>query len=713
MIDQLLLPSIRHDIKLLETTPAEDGSKQWLIYDSIQNRYFTIGIDTFEILHHWQDNLTYEAFLQYLKSHDYETDIESIHTLVSFLQGNNLVKTITFNDTKQLLLKKQQMKQSWWKWLIHNYLFVKIPLFKPDKWLTKNYHRISFMYSDLWQYFLIIIGLIGLINVLKEFEIFKSTFLYFFSIEGFFYYAISLIFVKSIHELSHAFTAKRNGCKIPSIGVAFLVMMPVLYTDTTNAYQLTSKKKRLDIALAGIKAEVYLAMIATFAWSFLDPGPLKSIAFTTATTSLIASLLINISPFMRFDGYYALSDMTDTKNLQPRSFAYTKWFLRKYLIGIQEESPELILGQKKNFFIFYALSTWLYRLILFIGIALLVYYFAFKVLGIILFLIEIFWFILLPIFSEFKVWFLKRRLININKNNISFLFAIAAVTALFFIPWYSKIHLPAIIMPLEYVDIYATKSAVIEKIYVEDKDTVAKNDILLQLNSTEIDLRILQLKNELDSLRSNLNLIAGNKKIRLKRFAIEQSINKTKNELEGLYKAKKTLIVRAPFDGKVKFEIKPQIGQWVNKQEPIFSVYNPKTISIIAFCKEDEIKRLNHNDKALFIANNGEMRTMSSSIQTISNTSSSIIMYPELSSVYDGKIATRQTNINNQTNLISEYAYFKVIASFDENNTEKLNLQNSIKFRLTGDLIVHGKSESFYDKIRNEAVRFLVKESGF
>ena len=70
MIDQLLLPSIRHDIKLLETTPAEDGSKQWLIYDSIQNRYFTIGIDTFEILHHWQDNLTYEAFLQYLKSHD-------------------------------------------------------------------------------------------------------------------------------------------------------------------------------------------------------------------------------------------------------------------------------------------------------------------------------------------------------------------------------------------------------------------------------------------------------------------------------------------------------------------------------------------------------------------------------------------------------------------------------------------------------------------
>ena len=43
---------------------------------------------------------------------------------------------------------------------------------------------------------------------------------------------------------------------------------------------------------------------------------------------------------------------------------------------------------------------------LFIGIALLVYHLAFKVLGIILFAIEIYWFIMLPIIKEVKNWYM-------------------------------------------------------------------------------------------------------------------------------------------------------------------------------------------------------------------------------------------------------------------------------------------------------------------
>ncbi len=174
--------------------------------------------------------------------------------------------------------------------------------------------------------------------------------MYLFSKEGILYYGISLIFVKSLHELGHAFTAKRYGCKIPSMGIAFLVMFPVLYTDSTNAYALKSKYKRLKIAIAGMKVEIYLALLATFLWSFLPEGPLKSIAFIIATTSWITSLLVNISPFLRFDGYYVLSDWTNTKNLQPRSFATTKWFIRKYILGLEEDEPENLSTSKKRFF---------------------------------------------------------------------------------------------------------------------------------------------------------------------------------------------------------------------------------------------------------------------------------------------------------------------------------------------------------------------------
>lgn len=280
----------------------------------------------------------------------------------------------------------RKSKQNIFKWLIHNYLFIRIPLLKPDKWLEDNKNRINFLYSKLWQNIVLVLGFIGIVFVLRDWENFISTFMYLFSKEGFFYYFLSLVFVKSMHELGHAFTAKRLGCKVPTMGVAFLVLFPVLYTDTTSAWKLKSKYQRLQIVLGGIKVELYLALIATFLWSFAPIGIFKSILFIIATTSWISSLLINISPFLRFDGYYILSDITDSKNLQPRSFAMAKWFIRKNILGLEEEKPEILVKEKENFFIIYAILTWIYRLFLFLGIALLVYYFAFKVLGIILFL---------------------------------------------------------------------------------------------------------------------------------------------------------------------------------------------------------------------------------------------------------------------------------------------------------------------------------------
>ena len=39
---KVILPKIRDDLKLLETSIAEDGSKRWLLFDPIQNKYFDI-----------------------------------------------------------------------------------------------------------------------------------------------------------------------------------------------------------------------------------------------------------------------------------------------------------------------------------------------------------------------------------------------------------------------------------------------------------------------------------------------------------------------------------------------------------------------------------------------------------------------------------------------------------------------------------------------
>ncbi|WNL33775.1 HlyD family efflux transporter periplasmic adaptor subunit [Arcobacter cryaerophilus gv. pseudocryaerophilus] len=700
---KVILPKIRDDLKLLETSVAEDGSKRWLLFDPIQNKYFNIGIDAFDLISNWQSDIELEEFIKILEQKDYEIDTESLQTFVDFLINNNLIVCEDLKYTNRMKNIQKQSKQNIFKWLIHNYLFIRIPLVKPDYWLEKNKKKVDFLYSNLWQNIVLFLGFIGIVFVLRDWENFISTFMYLFSKEGFFYYFLSLVFVKSLHELGHAFTAKRLGCKVPTMGVAFLVLFPVLYTDTTNAWKLKSKYQRLKIVVAGIKVELYLALIATFLWSFAPEGIFKSILFIIATTSWISSLLINISPFLRFDGYYALSDMTDSKNLQPRSFAMARWFIRKNILGLNEQKPEFLTKKKENFFIIYAILTWIYRFFLFLGIALLVYYFAFKVLGIILFLVEIIWFILLPVYKELKIWWSKRENVSLNKRNISSLTFIFVFLLLIFIPWNSSIKMPAIIETQNYFEFYPAEDAYIEKIYFSNAQIVKKDDLLLKIKSPMIEHKIEQVLKELEQIKLEINKQAGFKENLNRRFVLEENLLKKENELEGLQKVKEKFEVRASFNGKIYFTNSFKQNQWISKKEPVFVLYDNLNYKIVGFCNENDFKLLKQNSEAKFIFSSGDTKDIKTTVKTISKVSIPYLEYIELSSDFSGDIATRQ-DLNKQ--LKTEQAYYKILINLEDKDLNFIT-------RNQGVLVTQGEYSSIISKLYKKIISVIIRESSF
>jgi hypothetical protein len=59
-----------------------------------------------------------------------------------------------------------------------------------------------------------------------------------------------------------------------------------------------------------------------------------------ATTTWVMTLAINASPFMRFDGYFVVSDALDFPNLHERGTACAKWFLRTKFFGLPIRMPE-------------------------------------------------------------------------------------------------------------------------------------------------------------------------------------------------------------------------------------------------------------------------------------------------------------------------------------------------------------------------------------
>ena len=104
--------------------------------------------------------------------------------------------------------------------------------------------------------------------------------------------------------------------------MAFLVLWPMLYTDTSESWRLSNPRQRLAIASCRDHSPNWMiAGLATLGWALTQPSPIAKAFFYLATTSWILSLALNASPFMRFDGYFILSDWLDFPNLHERSGA--------------------------------------------------------------------------------------------------------------------------------------------------------------------------------------------------------------------------------------------------------------------------------------------------------------------------------------------------------------------------------------------------------
>ena len=92
---------------------------------------------------------------------------------------------------------------------------------------------------------------------------------------------------------------------------------------------------------AGIITELTIAVWATSAGFGCRRGGCVRLPPVVITT-WISTLLINASPFMRFDGYFILSDALGVVNLHERCFDYARWHLRRVLFGLPDAPPEYL-----------------------------------------------------------------------------------------------------------------------------------------------------------------------------------------------------------------------------------------------------------------------------------------------------------------------------------------------------------------------------------
>ena len=700
---EAVLPPLREDLRLIAGASAADGSPTWVIVDPVRGKYFQIGWAAYQILSRWSGRSAGAVLSQIHADTTCRATTQDIDDLLRFLYRNHLMREPAQGGYRAYAAQAEAVRPQWLMWLVHHYLFFQIPLVRPDRFLRATLPFVEWLFSKSVAWIIALIGLAGVYLVSRQWDVFTATFLHFFTPRGLALYALSLAIVKVFHELGHAYTATRYGCRVPTLGIAMLVMVPMLYSDTSDAWKLTSRRQRAAIGAAGMIVECALAALAIFAWNFLDDGMARSLVFIVATTSLMVGAAINLSPLMRFDGYFVLSDWLGIPNLHERAFAFGRWQLRRLLLGLDRPMPVPASATQRRFLVYFAWGVWVYRFMLFLGIALMVYHYFFKLLGLILFGIEIGWFIVLPIVGELKIWWTLRGALRERGRAWVSVGILASLIAVLFIPWSDRIHLPAVLEAIPHATIYAPAAGKIVELPVKQGQLVQAGDslVILEAPSLEKDIALAHKRIEVERLRAERQSV-DREKLAKTQVTLE-TLRTRLSELEGLMKKQQILHLTAPIAGLVTDRTEAlHVGQWINKELPLAYVVDPQGEELHALVEETKVKYLQVGQSARFIPDDAERPSLAAQVVEIRDIDERRFTLPDLLSIYGGDGPVREEA---KRRLKPDTSVYRVTRHLVE-SPPRWNQA------VRGTVLVQGPRSSFAQRVWEQSARIFIRESG-
>ncbi len=329
--------TLREDLEF--SLQQYDGRLCYLIEDKSQSRFHRLGLAeyAFVTLLDGTTNIREAVALTASQLGEESLAERDAATICRWLVDNQLAHTEASRSAERLAesaRKTQQRKRA--EWL--NPLVLRVPLLRPDRWLTRLEARVGWLFGRTG--FLLWLSLIGVAvrqllasgeNVLADKSILASSNLVWMS--------LSWALLKLIHELAHGVACKRFGGDVREAGLVFIVGAPVPYVDVTSTWRLRSKWQRMFVSAAGMYAELFVAAVAAILFVHTDNPIVRTHARNIMLAGSILTLFFNANPLMRFDGYYILSDALEIPNLSGLGQQFLQHLGNRFALGLPSRLP--------------------------------------------------------------------------------------------------------------------------------------------------------------------------------------------------------------------------------------------------------------------------------------------------------------------------------------------------------------------------------------
>jgi len=598
-----------------------EGRSYYVIKDPVSLRYYRLKENEHFLLQFMDGKRTLNDAQKAYEAH-YRPDrlrLEDLEAFAQQLMRAGLVQNDSPAAGKQLIERRQKRQRQEWIQKATNLLYIKIPVFDPDRLLR-------WMLTFLWwiftpAFFIASLALVSAAGMLvaTNFDMFLSklpNYYEFFSFKTAAYLWLALGVVKVIHEFGHGLSCRYYGGEVHEMGFLLLCFSPALYCNVTDAWTLPNKWHRIIISAAGIYVELVIAAISTFIWWYTPNQPfIHNLSLSLMVVCSVSTVVFNGNPLMRYDGYYVLADWMEIPNLRERANRLISNWFSSTCLGIEVPPEQYMELGRKAMFVSYAIVSYIYRWIVTFGILFFLYNllkpYKLEVVSQALTIASMLSMIGWPIFNVGKNIYRRGRVPDMKSHRVMittcvFLFA-AAIFFLVPMP-VSRLRSQALLMPQQEHSrkLFATYPGILSKLNFKPGQTVRSGEELAVFHNREVDAKIAQARAELEAGEKYLSILQIQRARAINpsdRDKIDETIAKTNrqvelghvevNALNQIIKEKLTL--KAPIDGIIAEAPKiTDIGRQFQEdpRTPLFVIYKPGHLNACMPLTTAEFKRL-------------------------------------------------------------------------------------------------------------------------
>ncbi|WP_207770403.1 daptide biosynthesis intramembrane metalloprotease [Frankia canadensis] len=182
-----------------------------------------------------------------------------------------------------------------------------------------------------------------------------------------------LLLVTGIHEMGHAAVLTAHGGRPRRLGIMLFYLTPAFFCDISDGWRLRHPRHRVAIALAGIAVQWVCAGLAAIISLALPAGDLHDAVVGLAVACYLYGV-VNLVPFVKFDGYIALMSHLDLPHLRRKAMTDARRATARVLFGgtYQRELPRrlwwsvpfgVLCALFPVYLVGYAVQSWLVGLV--------------------------------------------------------------------------------------------------------------------------------------------------------------------------------------------------------------------------------------------------------------------------------------------------------------------------------------------------------------